>query len=40
MRRALLEKHIPKIIHSLDEIAIEMKRSNHLKEKELELKKT
>jgi len=38
MGQTFFEVHIPKIVNSLDDISIEMKRKNQLKEKELELK--
>ncbi|WP_040980606.1 MULTISPECIES: hypothetical protein [Oceanobacillus] len=38
MEQTYYEVHIPQISKNLEKIAEEFKRSNHLKEKELELK--
>jgi len=38
MEQAFYEVHIPRIVSLLDDIKIEIKRSNALKEKELEMK--
>jgi len=38
MEKTFYEAHVPKMNHSLEEIAHELKNSNRLKEKELDLK--